>query len=122
MYHLIKVKTEVPGEVVALIIGTGYARIEEYLPSMSRNLEGFRGEVVFDLLLNNGSNDRYYGLGWSDCTGHYFSPIDLQSVRQSVVEASEEFLRSNIHLIDNSVILTKPQKLLIKRLLNTVEK
>jgi len=112
-YILKKIKDN---EYGYLSISVDYTRLEEYLPEIENDLKkkGFKGKVIFDLLTNNGINDRFY---YAIFDGEKFllnSISFINSLNTGIKKVSSEFYLSNFNLIQQTYF-SKQSKFLIKK-------
>ena len=100
-----------------LVFSTNSERIDSYLDNVTKNLTSinFKGLVLFDLLLSNGTNkNQRYFQAFFNGEKFDFNSFKNVNVPIEIENLSNLFYAHNLDLINKS-ILTKPQKFLLKR-------
>ena len=85
--------------------------ISDYIKEVAVQLisKNYTGLVLFDLLLSNGVNDRYYILNFNGYQFEYNTLRKLDIISHKIRNTSNNYYRNNISLLESS-ILTKKQK------------
>ena len=104
-----------------IVLTLNAIRIDNYLHEIESSLatKKIRGSIVFDLLIMNGMNDRYYS---ADFDGKKFNLSSFKSIKsndETVFKTSNIFFLKNIDLIERSN-LPRTKKFLIKKQLATL--
>lgn len=96
-----------------------YYRVDQYLEDIEDKLVAskYNGKVIFDLVMSNGLNDRFYEAYFNGrkFDGKSFSAV--KNIDDTIESISKNFYLNNISFLENSV-LTKPQKFLFKKSLS----
>jgi uncharacterized protein YlbG (UPF0298 family) len=104
-----------------IVLTLNSTRIDNYLNEIESYLaiKKIKGSIVFDLLIMNGMNDRYYS---ADFDGVKFNLSSFKSIKSNdeiVFKTSNSFFSKHIDLIEQSS-LPKTKKFLIKKQLATL--
>ena|GEM_PF-1217708 len=100
----------------AFVYSTNYLRLEEYINDVALLLrvKSFKGKVVFDLLLSNGSAFNRFIEVFFDGSNFEIRTSKVFDANENILNNSLEFYNSHISYLDDS-ILTRAEKFLIKR-------
>lgn len=99
-----------------LSISLDYTRLDEYLCDIERDLKkrNYKGKIIFDLLTNNGLQDRFYQADF-DGDRILLNTISHISTPNSVIKkVSSKYYLSNFNIIEQSYI-SKQSKFLIRK-------
>lgn len=104
-----------------LALSVDYSRLDEYIFDVEKELKRskYKGKVVFDLLANNGINDRFYYCLFDGKKILLNTLSAINELNSEVQKASSMFYLSNFEIISNSYI-SKQSKFLIKKKLLSV--
>lgn len=99
-----------------LALSLDYSRLDEYIFDVEKELrkKKYIGKLVFDLLVNNGLNDRFYSCSFDGNKILLNSLSYLRDVDNCVEQISSNFYLSHFDIINDSYI-SKQTKFLIKR-------
>lgn len=99
-----------------LIFSTGYWRLDESITELESIILGkrYKGKVLFDLLLANGTEDRYYEGVFNGKRFDYKSIKYLHNVSRDIQAATSCFYLKHLDFLDNSV-LPKAKKVVLKK-------
>jgi hypothetical protein len=97
-----------------------YSRPEEYLSDVARELarKKFEGYVLFDLLLCNGLNSQRYVKSYFNGNTFQkdsFVALSDKELDDSVKQFTFKFYSSKNELLENSNLLSKAQKFLVRK-------
>ena len=81
---------------------------------VSRNCTGL---VLFDLLLSNGINDRYYILNFNGSQFEYKTLRKLDIISNKIFDTSNNYYRNNISLLESSILTPKQKRSYLQWLL-----
>lgn len=87
-----------------LVLSKGANTMSDYISDIAKLLseKSYRGEVIFDLVLSNGIEDRYYGVNFN---GNSFDLITLNrytNVSFEILRQSKMYYREHIKLLRSS--------------------
>ena len=87
-----------------LVLSKGANTMSDYISDIATLLseKSYRGEVIFDLVLSNGIEDRYYGVNFN---GNSFDLITLNrytNVSFEILRQSKMYYREHIKLLRSS--------------------
>jgi hypothetical protein len=104
-----------------IVLTLNSIRIDNYLDEIESSLaiKKIKGSIVFDLLIMNGMNDRYYSADFDGVKFNLSSFKSIKSNDETVFKTSNTFFSKNIDLIEQSS-LPKVKKFLIKKQLATL--
>lgn len=104
-----------------LALSVDYSRLDEYIFDVEKELKKskYKGKVVFDLLANNGINDRFYYCFFDGKKILLNTLSAINELNNEVQKVSSMFYLSNFEIINNSYI-SKQSKFLIKKKLLSV--
>ena len=104
-----------------LALSIDYSMLDEYIYDIEKELKRnkYIGKVVFDLLVNNGINDRFYSCSFDGQKILLGSLSAIQNLDNDLQKVSSNFYLSNFDIINNSYI-SKQAKFLIKKKLLSV--
>ena len=104
-----------------LVFSTNYTRVDECIPEIEQCMfkMNFKGYVLFDLLINNGSDDRYYVAHFNGEKFDYKSFKSCYNINEDIAIASSNFYLNHLEYIDNS-FMSKAKKFIIKKELKRV--
>lgn len=99
-----------------IVLTLNSIRIDNYLDEIESFLaiRKIKGSIVFDLLIMNGMNDRYYSADFDGVKFNLSSFKSIKSKDETIFKASNTFFSKNIDLIEQSS-LPKTKKFLIKK-------
>ncbi len=114
--HTYSIRKLPKGDFSHLILSLNEIRIDEYLHDIELKLRSKKisGLIAFDLLILNGSQDRYYTAIFN---GKNFDLSSFKPVKDNVTSlynTSNKFFSKNISLINESSI-SNTKKFLLKR-------
>lgn len=112
-YRLQKVSDR---EIEYLIFSVDYSRLDDYINELSNELsrKSFSGAIMFDMLLSNGLNDRYFKAHFDGKKINKRSITPVALVDENIERVSSKFYMRKPEFLENS-ILTGAQKFLFKR-------
>lgn len=101
-----------------------YSRPDEYLSDLAMELaqRKFSGYIIFDLLLCNGLNSQRYIKSFFDGSNFQYDSFSTMSDKEldvSLKQFTSNFYLTHKELLDRSVLLSKAQKFLIRKGLNS---
>lgn len=104
-----------------LALSLDYSRLDEYICDVEMELKNKRyiGKIIFDLLVINGINDRFYSCSFDGSKILLNSLSCLKDVDSCLQKVSSSFYLSNFEIINDSYI-SKQSKFLIKKKLLSV--
>ncbi len=99
-----------------LVLFLDESRIDVLLTDIENNFKekNYNGDVIFDLLLPNGDNDRFYSAFFNGKSFKSNSFKALSNVQRDINSISNIFYLHHFDLIEN-LCITKSSKFLIKR-------
>jgi hypothetical protein len=99
-----------------LSLSIDYTRLDEYLFELEKDLKkrGFKGKLIFDLLMNNGINDRYYNAFFNGENFELSSLNFITNLNDKILKTSSEYYLANFNLIQES-FMSKQSKFIIKK-------
>nr|WP_294927776.1 type II toxin-antitoxin system RnlB family antitoxin [uncultured Flavobacterium sp.] len=104
-----------------LALSIDYSRLDEYIYDVEKELKKkkYIGKIVFDLLVNNGINDRFYSCLFDGQKILLGSLSSIKNLDNDIQKASSNFYLSNFDIINNSYISKQSKFLIKKKLLST---
>lgn len=105
-----------------LSIGVDYSRLDEYLFDVEKDLKKrkYKGKIIFDLLTNNGLNDRFYKADFDGKKILLGTISNISILDLGIKKVSSAYYLSNFDLIQQSYISNQAKFLIRKELENTV--
>lgn len=102
---------------VCVIFATTSASPLDYIGSLTEDIKntGYKGEILFDLLLCNGTNNRYIKTYFDGNSFDFNCSKRIKDVDENIKRRIFEFLQNNLQLIDNNLILQNVQKFLLRK-------
>ena len=99
-----------------IVLSLNSIRIDNYLDEIESSLatKKIKGSIIFDLLIMNGMNDRYYSADFDGAKFNLSSFKLIKSNDETVFKTSNTFFSKHIALIEQSS-LPKTKKFLIKK-------
>jgi len=99
-----------------LSLSLDYTRLDEYLFELEKDLKErrFKGKLIFDLLMNNGINDRYYNAFFNGDKFELSSFCFITNLSPKILKTSSEYYLNNFSLIQES-FMSKQSKFIIKK-------
>ncbi len=104
-----------------LALSIDYSRLDEYIYDIEKELKikKYKGKVVFDLLANNGINDRFYFCMFDGKKIVLNTLSAIENLNIEIEKISSNFYLANFDIISNSYI-SKQSKFLIKKKLSSI--
>lgn len=104
-----------------LALSVDYSRLDDYIFEVEKDLKKnkYKGKVVFDLLANNGINDRYYFCMFDGEKILLNTLSSINELNNEIHKISSKFYLSNFDIINNSYI-SKQSKFMIKKKLSSI--
>lgn len=105
-----------------LSISLDYTRLDEYLCDIEKDLKRkkFKGKIIFDLLTNNGLNDRFYQADFDGNRILLGTISNISTLDLGIKKVSSKYYLSNFNLIQQSYISNQSKFLIRKELEKTV--
>lgn len=105
-----------------LSISLDYTRLDEYLCDIESDLKKrkFKGKIIFDLLTNNGLNDRFYQADFDGNKILLGTISNISSLDLGIKKVSSKYYLSNFNIIQQSYISKQSKFLIRKELEKTV--
>ena len=103
-------------------VSTDFYRPDDYMEKLETELQKlkYKGKLVFDLLLSNGIKENRYFCAYFDGNKIIVSTFSrMSNIRSTISSLTSDFYRENYNLVSQNHILSKPQKFLIKKGLET---
>ena len=99
-----------------LALSVDYSRLDEYIFDIEKDLKKtkYKGKVVFDLLANNGINDRFYFCMFDGKKIVLNTLSAISELNRDIEKISSNFYLSHFDIINNSFI-SKQSKFIIKK-------
>lgn len=99
-----------------LVLSKGANTMSDYISDIAKllNEKSYQGEVIFDLILSNGIDDRYYGVNFN---GNSFDLITLNrytNVSSEILRQSKLYYKEHIKLLRSSNLSIYQRKQFIK--------
>lgn len=103
----------------AAVFSKNYLRLDMYLKEVKCNLKdfGFIGNIIFDLVLTNGLNNRFFEMFFD---GEDFDIKSLKSIKDvscNVLKASHNYYKKHVECLDNAAMTSKQKELFISELI-----
>lgn len=101
-----------------LVLSTSYRNPTEQLDAIEKDLlkKGFSGKVFFDFLLSNGnSKQRFFETSFEDGSMNIAKLKNLNDQVDTIKAISKKFYTKHFELVEQSEILSKATKFLIKQ-------
>ena len=94
--------------------------ISDYIREVAGQLvsRNYIGLVLFDLLLSNGINDRYYVLNFNGSQFEYKTLRKLNIISNKIYNTSNNYYRNNLSLLESSILTSKQKKNYLQLLLS----
>lgn len=94
--------------------------ISDYIKEVSVQLvsKNYIGIVLFDLLLSNGINDRYYILNFNGSQFEYNTLRKLNIISNKIYNTSNNYYKNNLNLLESSILTSKQKKNYLQLLLS----
>ena len=91
-------------------------RLDAYIYEIEKKLKKnkFQGNIIFDLLMNNGLKDRFYKAKF-DGNNIILKTLSFTNINDKIKETSDNFYFSNIDIINNSNSLFDVEKFTMKK-------
>lgn len=104
-----------------LALSIDYSRLDEYIYDIEKELKinKYKGKVVFDLLANNGINDRFYFCFFDGKKIVLNTLSAINELNSDIEKISSNFYLSHFDIISNSYI-SKQSKFIIKKKLLSI--
>lgn len=104
-----------------LALSIDYSRLDEYIYDIEKELKikKYKGKVIFDLLANNGINDRFYFCMFDGKKIVLNTLSAIENLNSEIEKISSNFYLSHFDIISNSYI-SKQSKFLIKKKLSSI--
>lgn len=104
-----------------LALSIDYSRLDEYIYDIEKELKikKYKGKVIFDLLANNGINDRFYFCMFDGKKIVLNTLSAIEDLNSEIEKISSNFYLSHFDIISNSYI-SKQSKFLIKKKLSSI--
>lgn len=92
--------------------------MSDYIKEVARQLisRNYTGLVLFDLLLSNGINDRYYILNFNGHQFEYKTLRKLNIISNKIYVTSNDYYRKNISLLESSILTPEQKRTYLQRL------
>ena len=102
-------------EYPVLVYSSGYHQISDFIKPLENKLkeQKYTGIVLFDLLLSNGINNRFYSFIFNGDKFDYKSGKQVTALPHNVIKKANEHQVKNKIGVENS-ILTKTEKMLFE--------
>lgn len=103
-----------------IVYSRGANTISDYIKEVAGQLilKNYTGLVLFDLLLSNGVNDRYYILDFNGNQFDYKTLRKLDIISNKIYNTSNNYYRNNISLLESSILTPKQKRAYIQLLFN----
>ncbi len=100
-----------------LVYSLGYHQISDFIKPLEGKLkeQKYTGIVLFDLLLSNGLNNRFFSMVFNGEKFDYKSGKQVTSLPLNIVKKANEYQTKNKIGVENS-ILTRSEKMVFSRL------
>jgi hypothetical protein len=120
--ELFEIKIVESYEYQIIVFSKDSSTISDYISDVAKKLSErhYRGHVLFDLLLSNGLDDRYYVLNFNGNSFDYKTLHKLANTSYQLLNISNRYYKEHIRLLKSS-ILNKYQKNEFIKLLKTHE-
>ncbi len=104
-----------------LALSIDYSRLDEYIYDIEKELKikKYKGKVIFDLLANNGMNDRFYFCMFDGKKIVLNTLSAIENLNSEIEKISSNFYLAHFDIISNSYI-SKQSKFLIKKKLSSI--
>lgn len=95
-----------------IVYSRGANTISDYIKEVAGQLisRNYTGLVLFDLLLSNGVNDRYYILNFNGNQFDYKTLRKLDIISNKIYNTSNNYYRNNISLLESSILTPKQKR------------
>ena len=112
MENLFFIEYKLTKDYPILVYSLGYHQISEYIKPLENILkeESYSGIVLFDLLLYNGLNNRFFSMEFYGDKFDYKSGKHVPKLPSIIVKKANKYLSQNKTRIENS-ILSKSEKI-----------
>lgn len=103
-----------------IVYSRGANTISDYIKEVAGQLisRNYTGLVLFDLLLSNGVNDRYYILNFNGNQFDYKTLRKLDTISNKIYNTSNNYYRNNISLLESSILTPKQKRAYLQLLFN----
>lgn len=103
-----------------IVYSRGANTISDYIKEVAGQLisRNYTGLVLFDLLLSNGVNDRYYILNFNGNQFDYKTLRKLDIISNKIYNTSNNYYRNNISLLESSILTPKQKRAYLQLLFN----
>jgi hypothetical protein len=120
--ELFEIKTIESYEYQIIVFSKDSSTMSDYISDVANRLieRHYSGRILFDLLLSNGFEDRYYVLFFNGNSFDFKTIHKLETASYQIHNISNKYYKEHIKLLKSS-ILNKHQKYEFVRLLKTLE-